>query len=115
MVRTVRGLMRATIPSVTAWRARSSLDQCVMCNPSATGSRQASSTTCARCRGGNLQRVPQAGLVQQEPLPTALLVAAADPPDGGRVALHAGGDRGNGFAARDGQHDAGMLDLEPRQ
>ena len=30
-------------------RARSSLDQWVMCNPLATGSRQASSTICALC------------------------------------------------------------------
>ncbi len=57
--------------------------------------------------------MPQAGFVQQEVLPAALLVAATDPPDGGRIAFHAGGHRVDRFASGDGQHDAGMLDLEP--
>ena len=49
-------VMAGTMPSVTACRARSSLVQWVMCNPSAIGSRQASSTICARWRGGNRGR-----------------------------------------------------------
>ena len=48
-------------------------------------------------------------------LPAALLVAAADPPDGGAVALQAGGDRLDRLAGGDGQDDAGVLDLEPGQ
>src|SRR6476469_2866257 len=58
--------MASTMPSATAWRARSWLVQWVMCSPSAIGSRQASSTIWARWRGGNLQRMPQVGFVQQE-------------------------------------------------
>src|SRR5262245_60437173 len=105
--------MASTMPSATAWRARSWLVQCVICSPSAIGSRQARSTTWARCRGGKLQRMPPAGLLQQEALPAAVLIAATDPPDGGRVAFHAGGHRVDRFTTSHGQHNVGMLDLEP--
>ncbi len=107
--------MASTIPSATAWRARSALVQCVRCSPSATGSRQASSTIWARWRGGNLLRAPQAGVVQQEFGQPAPLVAPADAPDGGPIALQPGGDRADTLPAGDGQDDAGMLHLEPTQ
>ena len=103
------------MPSATAWRARSPLVQWVICSPSATGSRQASSTIRARCRGGNLLGTPEAGVVQQEFFQSAPLVTAADAPDGGRVALHPGGDGRDRLAGGNGQDDAGMLDLEPSQ
>src|SRR5947209_5877249 len=112
MRRTVRPLMAPTMPSVTAWRARSALVQWVMCKPSAIGSRQASSTSWARWRGGNLLRTPQAGFVQQEFLPTALLVTAAHPPDRGSVTLQARGHRPDGLPRGHGEHDAGVLDLK---
>src|SRR5205085_11294625 len=105
--------MAPTMPPAAAWRARSWLVQCVICSPSAIGSRQASSTSCARCRGGNPQRMPQAGLIEQEVFPAAVLVAPADAPDGGGVAFHAGGHRVDRFPTGHGQYDAGMLDLEP--
>jgi hypothetical protein len=54
-------------------------------------------------------------LVQQEALQPALLVASADPPHGGPVALQARGHGVNRFASGDGQDDAGVLDLEPGQ
>src|SRR5262245_31702805 len=107
--------MAPTIRWATAWRARSWLVQWVMCSPSAIGSRQASPTICARCRGGNLQRSPRAGHIEQEVFPASVLLAATDPPDRGWVALHAGGHRADRFATGDGQHNAGMLDLEPSQ
>jgi hypothetical protein len=53
--RIVAALTAGTIFSVIACHARSWLDQWVMCSPFATGSRQASWTICARCRGGNPQ------------------------------------------------------------
>jgi hypothetical protein len=109
----VRGLMCVTMPSATAWRARSWQVQCVRCSPSAIGSRQASSTIWARCRGGNLLGSPQAGFVQQEAAQPVLLVAAADPPDRGPVAFQVGSDRLDRLAASDGQDDPGVLDLEP--
>src|SRR5215472_8856308 len=59
--------------------------------------------------------MPNAGFVQQESLPAALLVAATDSPDGGRITFAPGGHGANGFPTGDGQYDAGMLDLEPRQ
>src|SRR5262245_8585336 len=99
--------MAATMPSATAWRASSALDQWVTCSPSAIGSRQASATIRARCRGGNPQWAPGLGLVQQEALPAALLVAAADAPDGGGVATQAGGNRADRLAAGHRQGDAG--------
>src|SRR5215217_8201871 len=92
MRRTVRGLIESMMPSLTAWRARSWLAQRVMCSPLAAGSRQARATIRALCRGGNLQRPPRAGVVQQEFGKAALLVASAHPPDGGPVALQASCD-----------------------
>src|SRR5689334_7450934 len=55
------------------------------------------------------------GVVQQESLQPTLLVAPADSPDGGRIALQAGGQRVDRFARGDGENDTGMLDLEPSQ
>jgi hypothetical protein len=69
----------------------------------------------ARCRGGKLLGTTGAGFVQQERLQAALLVAAADSPDRGRVALQAAGDGPDGFTGGYGQDDAGMLNLEPGQ
>jgi hypothetical protein len=86
-----------------------------MCNPSAMGSRQASLMIWARCRGGNLLWAAHAGFVQQESLQAALLVAAADSPDSGRIALQAVGYGCDGFTSGHGQDDAGMLNLEPGQ
>src|ERR1700722_18719710 len=115
MRRTIAGLIASTIPSATAWRARSALVQCVICSPSATGSRQASSTIQARCRGGNLLRTPHAGVIQQELLQPALLVAPTDAPDGGPIALQPGSDVMDTLPGGDGEDDAGMLHLEPTQ
>src|SRR6266487_1469958 len=86
-----------------------------MCSPLAIGSRQASWTIWARCRGGNLLGTSQAGVVQQELLQATLLIAAADSPDGGPVTLQPGGHRLDRLAASDSQDDAGMLDLEPAE
>ena len=69
----------------------------------------------ARCRGGNLLGTAHAGFVQQEGLQAAPLVAAADSPDSGRIALQAVGQDPNGFTSGHGQDDAGMLNLEPGQ
>ena len=55
--------------------------------------------------------MPQAGFVQQEVLPAALLVAATDAPDGGGVTPQARGNGVDRLAGGDRQHDAGMLDL----
>jgi len=44
-----------------------------------------------------------------------VLVAAADPPDGGPVAPQAVSDRLDRLAASDGQDDAGVLDLVEAQ
>jgi hypothetical protein len=86
-----------------------------MCNPSAIGSRQASSTIWARCRGGNLLRPPQSGVVQQKLLEPALLVATTDSPDGGPVTFRLGGDGLDWFAGSDSQDDTSVLDLKPSQ
>ena len=67
----------------------------------------------ARWRGGNLLRTAHAGFVQQESLPAALLVAAADSPNGARITLQPISDGPDGFTGGDGKDDAGMLDLEP--
>src|SRR5207244_2396016 len=98
-----------------AWRARSALPQWVRCSPRASGSRQASATTCARCRGGNLLGPAGPGEVRQEGLQPAALVAAADPPDRGRVTPQAAGHRAGRLTAGDRQDDAGVLDLAPGQ
>jgi hypothetical protein len=79
------------------------------------GSRQASSTIWARCRGGNLLGAAQAEAVQQQGPQPALLIAATDTPDGGTVTLQPGRDRLDGFSRGNGEHDAGALDLEEGQ
>src|SRR6185312_5542142 len=104
--------MASTMPSPTAWRAKSSLVQWVMWSPRAIGSRQASSTIWARWRGGNLLGPADTGVVLQEILQAALLVTAANTPDGGPVTLHPRGDRLDRFASSDGENDPGMLHLE---
>jgi hypothetical protein len=86
-----------------------------MWSPSAIGSRQASSTSWARWRGGNLLGTPDPGAVQQEVFQAALLITATNPPDRGPVTLPPSGDRLDWFTASDRQHDPGMLDLEPGQ
>src|SRR5437660_3516340 len=108
-------LMAATRSSATACWAKSWLVQWVMCNPLATGSRQASSTIWARWRGGNLLGTSRAGLVQQELAQPTLLVASADAPDGGPIALQPGGEIADPLPGGDGQDDAGMLHLAPGQ
>jgi len=79
------------------------------------GSRQANLMIWARWRGGNLLRTAHAGFVQQEGLQAALLVAACDTPDGGRITLQAVGEVPDGFPGGHGQDDACVLDLEPGQ
>lgn len=89
--RVSRGQARVppTISSATAWWARAALDQWVMCNPLATGSRHANATIWARWRGGNLLGVSRARIIGQDvPQPT-FAVAPADAPDGGPIALQA--------------------------
>src|SRR5262249_7386753 len=115
MRRTVRGLIESMMPSAMAWRARSWLAQWVMCSPLAIGSRQASWTIWALCRGGNLLGTPRAGFVQQEFGKATLLVASAGPPDGGAVAAELGGYLADGIARSDSQDDACVLDLEPTE
>ena len=112
MRRTLRGLMVSTMPSSTAWRAKSALDQCVMCSPRATGSRQASWMIWARWRGGNPPGTPRAVGVGQQPSEAVLLVVAAEAPDSGGIALPARGDAVDRFASGNGQDDTGTLDLE---
>src|SRR5262249_35401579 len=107
--------MASTMPSATACRARSSLVQCVMCKPSAIGSRQASWTIWAHWRGGNRLRTSQAGFLQQEFLQAALLVTAAHPPDRGAVTLQARRHRLDGLPGGHGEHDARVLNLKEGQ
>lgn len=86
-----------------------------MCNPLASGSRQANSTIWACWRGGNLLGVSRARVVGQDvPQPT-FPVAPADPPNGGPVALQAAGDVAGVLPGSDGQDDPGVLDLELSQ
>jgi hypothetical protein len=66
----------------------------------------------ARCRGGNPLGAPGAVGVGQQPSEAVLLVAAADAPDGGGIALPAGGDAVGRFAGGHGQDDTGPLDLD---
>lgn len=65
-----------------------------------------------RCRGGNPLGASRAVGVGQQPRETVLLVAAAETPDGGGIALPTGGDAVDGFASGHGQDDPGALDLE---
>ncbi len=86
-----------------------------MCNPLATGSRQASSTIWVRWRGGNLLWTSPAWVVVQKFLQPTLLVASADTPNGGPIALQAVGEIAHAPVGGNGQDDAGMLHLEPSQ
>src|SRR5512144_1635128 len=65
----------------------------------------------ARWRGGNPLGTPRAVRLSQEGRESGLLVAAAEPPHGGGVALPARGDLLHRFTARDRQDDPGLLDL----
>jgi ABC-type hemin transport system substrate-binding protein len=57
----------------------------------------------------------RAWVVLQELFQAALLVASADAPDGGSVALQAVGEIAHTPAGGNGQDDPGMLHLGPRQ
>jgi hypothetical protein len=56
-----------------------------------------------------------AWVVLQEFLQATTLVASADTPDGGAIALQPGCEIAHTLAGGNGQDDAGMLNLEPRQ
>jgi hypothetical protein len=51
----------------------------------------------------------------EELFQAAVLVASADPPDGGAIALQAVGEIAHTLASGNGQDDPGMLHLKPRQ
>ena len=91
------------------------LDQWVMCNPLAIGSRHANSTIRARWRGGNLLGMSRARIVGQDVPYATLSITTADAPDGGAIALQAVGDLADALSGGHGQNDPGMLDLEPSQ
>jgi hypothetical protein len=59
--------------------------------------------------------MPRARIVGQDVSYATLSVAAADPPDGGAIALQAVGDLADALSGGHGQDDPGMLDLEPSQ
>ena len=101
------------MPSATAWRARSSLDQWVMCRPLATGSRQASRTIWARWRGGNPGGAPGRVRRGQQAGQPRVLVAAAGPPDGRGIVLRLDGQELDRFPGGDAQDDPSPLDLVP--
>src|SRR5438046_2597018 len=63
-------------------------------------------------RGGNPLGTPRAVRLSQEGRESGLLVAAAEAPHGGGVALPARGDILHRFTAGDRQDDPGPLDLE---
>src|SRR5262249_1021518 len=115
MSRTVRALMAGTIPSAMAWRAKSALVQCVMCNPSAIGSRQASSTIWARCRGGKLLRTTRSGFVGQQGRQSPLFIAPTNAPGRCLITLHPEGHGLDALSGRNRQDEARMLDLKARQ
>src|SRR5215208_5127491 len=117
MRQTLRELIASMMPSATAWPARSSLDQWVMCNPRAIGSRQASWMIWAFWRGGNPGRSPGSLLpaVGQQALQPGLRVTLAGSPDGGRVAFQTFSDALEALASGKGQDDASPADLIPRQ
>ena len=66
----------------------------------------------ARWRGGNPLGASRAVGVGQQRGEAVLLVAATKAPDGGGIALPAGGDAVDRFAGTKGQDDTGTLDLE---
>src|SRR5919204_1468707 len=115
MRRTLRGLMASIIPSATACRAKSALDQCVMCRPLATGSRQANWIIRARWRGGNPRGTTGAVRGGQEPGEAGLFVAAAQAPDRGPIALQPRGQGRNRLTVGHGQEEARSLHLEEGQ
>src|SRR5690606_35156546 len=89
------------------------LDQCVMSSPRAMGSRQASSTSRARARGGNVPRRTGARCMGQYAVETGDLVLAAGTPDGGRVALEASGQLLCSCSGRTLEENSGTSHLEP--
>src|SRR5215469_7465289 len=101
------------MPSATACRARSLLDQWVMCRPLATGSKQASSTIWALWRGGNPGGPPGALRRSQEAGQPRVLVAAADPPDRRGVVSGLDSQELDRFPGGNAQDDPRPLDLEP--
>src|SRR5690349_12974088 len=111
----VRGLIDSTIPSAMAWRARSALDQWVMCRPSATGSRQARATIWARWRGGNPGRPARSLGRVEEPAQSGVLVAPAGAPYRTGVTFQAGGNGRGPLPRGDRQDRPGAADLIPRQ
>src|SRR5512144_1861949 len=84
-----------------------------MCRPWAIGSRQASWTIWARCRGGNPGGPPGPVRRYQEAGQSRVLVAAAGPPDGRAVALRPDGQLVDRCPGRNAQYDPGPLDLIP--
>src|SRR5271168_3296950 len=108
--------MVGTIPSATAWSARSSRDQWVMCSPRANGSKQANATIWARWRGGNRGVSPRslAASIGEQPRHAVASITLAGPPDRGLFALHLGSDGLGPLASRDRQDDPRPLHLEPR-
>src|SRR4051794_27658748 len=84
-----------------------------MCRPLATGSRQASRTISARCRGGNPGGSPGASGAFQEAGQLGCLVATTDPPDRRAVTLRADGQTVDRLPVGDTQDDPCPLDLEP--
>jgi hypothetical protein len=57
----------------------------------------------------------RAWFVLQKSFQATLLVASADAPDGGSIALQAVGEIAHTLAGGNGQDDPGVLHLEPRQ
>src|SRR5262249_18838597 len=103
------------MPSATAWRARSSLDQWVMCNPLATGSRQASSTIRAHWRGGNPGRAARSLGPFEEPRHPGVAVPLARAARRADVALQVGRDGRGPLPRGDRQDRPCAADLVPRQ
>src|SRR5260370_14287004 len=115
MRRTVRALMEGTMPSLTAWRARSALDQCVRCTPAATGSKYASWLIWACWRGGKLARSAHSARSLQQTCQPLPFITAAGSPHGVFVTLHLPGHRLGPLASGDPQDNPCPSDLEPRQ
>ena len=115
MRRTMLALIEPTIPLDMASRAKSSLFQCVMCKPCAMGSMQASSTSWARCRGGNVLRSSRARLILQQLFQTAGFVTATGSPDRGRITAHQGRQACDRCPFGNRQHDARSVYCERRQ
>jgi hypothetical protein len=57
----------------------------------------------------------RAWVVLQELFQATSLIAPADPPDGGSIALQSGCEIAHALASGNGQDDPGVLHLEPRQ